>query len=112
MVLCSCGHPAESHWRNTKHCLGNAIDLDSQTVSKCPCLAYSPSTKTQLSVLLNEEGKASIMFLIADTKIQFSPDSLADLALGMLATVYHARGQEALAAYALKHNIPLPELLA
>ena len=63
-------------------------------------------------MLLDDTGSARIMFVIANVQIQFNPDSLVELALGMLSTAYHARGQEALAKYAREHSIPIQELLA
>src|SRR5678815_4501106 len=97
----------DRHWRGTQHCLALLSDN-----TPCNCRQYSPYTKAQLSVLLNDEGQARILVLLADVKVQFHPDGLVELALAMLNAAYHARGQEALAKYAKEHDIPLRELLA
>ena len=107
MADCICEHSAEQHWRDSGHCLALLPDN-----TPCNCTKYSPYTKAQLSVLMAEDGTARILVLLADVRVQFHPDGLVELALAMLSTAYHARGQEALAKYAKEHNIPLRELLA
>lgn len=107
-ISCVCEHSAEQHWRHTKHCL--AMNNDN---TPCNCQGFTSYSTVQLSVMLNEQGEARVSLQLAiDTTIQLHPDACITLALEMLSAANQARVKEALAKYAITHDIPLQEILA